>query len=115
MNKGIDMASGDVIGILNSDDFFTSDSVLQIVAQSFLSDKTLDAVYGDVHFVSPNNLHKCIRYYSSKIFRPYLMRLGFMPAHPSFYLRKNILINTVNIERIIVLLQILSSFYGLFS
>ena len=38
MNKGIDMASGDVIGILNSDDFFTSDSVLQIVAQSFLSD-----------------------------------------------------------------------------
>ena len=88
MNKGIDMASGDVIGILNSDDFFTSDSVLQIVAQSFLSDKTLDAVYGDVHFVSPNNLHKCIRYYSSKIFRPYLMRLGFMPAHPSFYLRK---------------------------
>ena len=48
----------------------------------------LDAVYGDIHFVNDDNLNKTVRYYSSRIFRPSLMRFGFMPAHPSFYVRK---------------------------
>lgn len=88
MNKGIQMATGDVIGILNSDDFFTSKEVLAKVAEAFKKVTKLDAVYGDVHFVNPTNLNKCVRYYSSKIFKRNLMRLGFMPAHPSFYLRR---------------------------
>ena len=88
MNKGIRMATGDVIGILNSDDFFTSKEVIQNVINAFLQDVNLDAVYGDVHFVHPSNLNKCVRYYSSKIFKRSLMRLGFMPAHPSFYIRR---------------------------
>lgn len=88
MNKGIRMASGDVIGILNSDDFFTSNDVLQQVANAFEANKDLDALYGDVHFVHPDNLNKCVRYYSSKIFKRGLMKIGFMPAHPSFYLKK---------------------------
>lgn len=87
MNKGILMSKGDVIGILNSDDFYTSEYVLESVAH-VMQDNQIDAVYGDVHFVNPNDLNKCVRYYSSKIFQPSLMRLGFMPAHPSFYLRK---------------------------
>lgn len=88
MNKGIRMATGEVIGILNSDDFFTTNDVLQQVADAFEANRELDAVYGDVHFVHPENLKKCVRYYSSKIFKRELMIMGLMPAHPSFYLRK---------------------------
>ena len=87
MNKGIRMATGDIVGILNSDDFFTTKDILQKIASTFQQDRKLDAVYGDVHFVHPNELNKCIRYYSSKVFRRSLMKLGFMPAHPSFYIR----------------------------
>lgn len=88
MNKGIRMATGEVIGILNSDDFFTANDILQQVADAFEANKEIDAVYGDVHFVHPDNLEKCVRYYSSKVFKRGLMKLGFMPAHPSFYLKK---------------------------
>lgn len=88
MNKGIRLATGDIIGILNSDDFFTNQNVLQKVADTFNEDASLDAVYGDVHFVNPEDLERCVRYYSSRVFNRKLMKLGFMPAHPSFYVRK---------------------------
>lgn len=88
MNKGIELATGDVIGILNSDDFFTSNDVLNTIAETFNKYK-IDAIYGDIHFVNNNNLKKCVRYYSSKIFKPSLMRFGLMPAHPSFYIKRN--------------------------
>ena len=87
MNKGIRMATGDVIGILNSDDFFTSDDVIETVVDAF-SNSDIDALYGDVHFVDPDDLNKCVRYYSSAIFKPSLFRFGFMPAHPSFYMKR---------------------------
>ena len=87
MNKGIRAATGDVIGILNSDDFFSSNDVLSVVAKTFQENK-IDALYGDVHFVNPDNLNKKVRYYSSKLFKPSLFRLGFMPAHPSFYMKR---------------------------
>jgi glycosyltransferase involved in cell wall biosynthesis len=87
MNKGIRMASGDVIGILNSDDFYSSSEILSRVANE-LSD--VDAVYGDIHYVNDCNLKKPVRYYSSSFFKPWMMRLGFMPAHPSFYCKKSI-------------------------
>lgn len=90
MNQGIQASSGDVVGILNSDDFFTSDDVLARVAEEFEKDPSLDAIYGDIHFVKPENLQKCTRYYSSRLFRPWALRLGFMPAHPSFYARKEV-------------------------
>ena len=94
MNKGIQMASGNVIGILNSDDFFTSDDVLTRVAKEFESEPELEAIYGDIHFVAADatlaNPGKCTRYYSSAMFRPWLLRFGFMPAHPSFYVRREV-------------------------
>ena len=90
MNRGIDNASGDIVGILNSDDFYTSDDILDRIAKEFSANKDLDAIYGDIHFVSPDNLTKCTRYYSSSYFRPSLLRFGFMPAHPSFYVRKEV-------------------------
>ncbi len=89
MNKGIAMATGDVVGILNSDDFYTSSDVLDTVADTF-SCNDIDAVYGDIHFVNDDDLNKCVRYYSSRIFSRSLMRLGFMPAHPSFYCRRSV-------------------------
>lgn len=88
MNKGILHATGDIVGILNSDDFFTSDTVLQSVVEGFSDD--IDAVYGDIHFVRPGNLDKCVRYYSSRHFRPWALRFGYMPAHPSFYARREL-------------------------
>lgn len=90
MNKGVEMSSGDVIGILNSDDFYTSDDVLEKLAREFEADADLEAVYGDIHFVKGDDLTKCTRYYSSKSFRPWLLRFGFMPAHPSFYVRREV-------------------------
>ncbi len=87
MNKGIAMATGDIIGILNSDDFYTSNDVLEKVAKTVTD---VDAVYGDIHYVNHDNLNRCVRYYSSKGFRRWKMRLGFMPAHPSFYCRRRI-------------------------
>ena len=87
MNKGIQMATGDVIGILNSDDFYTSADALQVIADTF-ANNDIDATYGDIHFVNDDDLSKCVRYYSSAIFRRSFMRLGLMPAHPSFYCKK---------------------------
>ncbi|PXX15116.1 glycosyltransferase family 2 protein [Hoylesella shahii] len=89
MNKGLHMATGDVVGILNSDDFFTDNDVIEKVAQAF-TDDNIDAVYGDVHFVRETNLSRCVRYYSSAGFRPWWLRFGIMPAHPSFYARKEV-------------------------
>lgn len=88
MNKGIRMASGDVVGLLNSDDFFSSDVVLENIANEKGGD--WDAVYGDVHYVNAKDLDKCVRYYSSKGFAPWKMRMGYIPAHPSFYCKKEI-------------------------
>lgn len=88
MNKGIQLATGDVVGILNSDDYFTSSDVIARMITAFRDG--VDAVYGDVHFIHDGEPNKCIRYYSSKHFRPFWLRFGFMPAHPSFYCRRGV-------------------------
>lgn len=84
MNKGIRMATGDIVGIINSDDFYHRPDVIDKVAEAFQEDG-IEAVYGDVRFVNPDNLDKTVRYYSSKNFFPKLFRYGFMPAHPTFF------------------------------
>lgn len=84
MNKGIHMATGDIVGIINSDDFYHRNDVITKVAEVFNNTDT-QAVYGDVRFVSPKKLDKTVRYYSSKNFAPHLFRYGFMPAHPTFF------------------------------
>ena len=89
MNKGIEMATGNIVGILNSDDFFTDNHVIEKIADAF-NEKKVDAIYGDVHFVKGSNLKKSIRYYSSRLFCPFWLRFGFMPAHPSFYVRRDV-------------------------
>lgn len=87
MNKGIGMATGEVVGILNSDDFYTAPDVIETLAGE-LERSHADAVFGDIHYVDNKDLGKCVRYYSSARFRRWKMLFGFMPAHPSFYCRK---------------------------
>lgn len=89
INKGIGLASGDVIGILNSDDFFPTPDVITTIAATFMA-SSVDAIYGDVAFVRPGREDRIIRQYSSKRFKPYKFRLGYMPAHPSFYAKKEL-------------------------
>ena len=87
MNKGIRMATGDIIGILNSDDFYNYPHCIETVAKVFDDSKT-DACFGDICFVKPENLNKIVRYYSSVKFHPRRFRFGFMPAHPTFFVQK---------------------------
>lgn len=85
INKGIKLATGDIIGILNSDDVFYNNMIIARIAASFESENP-DAVYGDVQFI--NEEGSVVRYYSSKRFCPEQFRFGFMPAHPSFYAKR---------------------------
>jgi glycosyltransferase involved in cell wall biosynthesis len=87
MNKGIKMATGEVIGMLNSDDFYSNKKIISQVATAF-EDQRVDAVFGDLIFVDPNNLSKVVRTYSSKKWNPKKFARGFMPAHPTFFVRR---------------------------
>lgn len=89
MNKGISLCSGDIIGFLNSDDYFTSNDVIENIVKA-TKNKNIDAVYGDIHFVKDSDQEQTVRYYSSALFSPFWLRFGFMPAHPSFYAKRKI-------------------------
>lgn len=87
MNKGVSVATGDVIGILNSDDFYSSRTVIEDVAGHF--SPGLDLVIGDVSFFSPDNLGKAIRSVSASRFKPWQLRFGWMPPHPACFIRSS--------------------------
>lgn len=88
MNKGIKAATGDIVGILNADDFYENENVLSDVAAAF-SDPLTDVVYGDLVYVDKENTDKIIRYWKSRCFVPGLFQRGWMPAHPTFFVRKH--------------------------
>lgn len=88
MNKGVQRATGEVIGILNSDDFYRHAQVLQEVADAFAADPALEVLMGDVDFVSEEDLNRPVRTYRATGFRPWMFRLGFMPPHPAIFIRK---------------------------
>jgi glycosyltransferase involved in cell wall biosynthesis len=89
INKGIEHATGDLIGILNSDDFFSDSTTVSRIVASF-REKSVDAVFSDVSFVKREDKHAQVRYYSSAFFKPWMFQFGFQPAHPTFYVRKNL-------------------------
>ena len=89
MNKGVRIASGDIIGILNSDDFYYGVHVISRVVDCFES-QGVDSVFADLIFVKPSDLNKPVRYYSSKSFSPKKIKYGWMPAHPTFFVKKDI-------------------------
>ena len=89
MNKGLALASGDVVGFLNSDDFYTSSDVLALVAKVF-SDDSVDCCYGDLCYVNQFNVNKIIRYWRSEAFIPYAFKRGWCPPHPTFFTRRSV-------------------------
>ena len=89
MNKGIAIATGDIICILNSDDFYTNNSVIAKVIQCFRK-KDIDAVYGDLLYIYANNIDKVQRYWKSGIYKKNAFMWGWMPPHPAFFVKKTV-------------------------
>lgn len=89
MNKGIALASGDVIGFLNADDHYAHDDALAHVAGLF-AQAPLDAVLGDVAFFRPGTPDRMVRRYRSDRFNPSAIDWGWMPAHPSLFVRRTV-------------------------
>jgi glycosyltransferase involved in cell wall biosynthesis len=89
MNKGIGMASGDVIGILNSDDvYFDNDVIKNII--NVINTYKVDSVYGDLYYVKKNNLQSILRYWKSSDFKKGAFAKGWHPPHPSFFVKRNV-------------------------
>lgn len=89
MNKGVCHATGEVVGILNSDDFYLHSNVLREVAAAFAADSSLDVLVGDVDFVAEDDLSRPVRTYRATGFQPWMFRIGIMPPHPAVFVRKS--------------------------
>jgi glycosyltransferase involved in cell wall biosynthesis len=88
MNKGIALAKGDYIGMLNADDYFADASVLENIAAQ-LKASNADAVFSCLDIVDPANQNRVLRKYRVSSFTPFLLRIGVMPPHPTFYCKKS--------------------------
>ncbi len=88
MNKGIKLATGDIVGILNSDDFYIDEFVIEKVIKVF-EEKEVDSLFADLVYVKPDNLEKVVRYYDSSQFNPNKFAYGWMPAHPTFFVKRS--------------------------
>lgn len=88
MNKGIAMATGDIVGILNSDDTFFNKVVLEEVANFHSTNKNIDASVGNI--VQHNEEGKVVRKYSAKNWHPEKLKIGFMPAHPAIFFKREL-------------------------
>jgi len=89
LNKGIAHASGNLIGLMHSDDFFAHNDVLQRVSEAF-SDHSIDAVYGDLQYVAQDDTSRVIRHWNAGEFSPLKLSRGWMPPHPALFLRSNV-------------------------
>jgi glycosyltransferase involved in cell wall biosynthesis len=89
MNKGIGLCSSEIVGILNSDDFYADDTVLEKVFKAF-SDPVVDACYGDLDYVSFENANKVIRRWKASPFSRTSFFWGWMPPHPTFFVRRKL-------------------------
>ena len=90
MNKGINLANGDIIGFLNSDDFYSSNFVLSSVAKIFEEKSFIEATYSDLIYVDKVNPSRIIRYWKSSQFNSGLFSKGWSPPHPTFFVRKSV-------------------------
>jgi glycosyltransferase involved in cell wall biosynthesis len=89
MNKGLQLAKGEILGILNSDDFYNSPDVLSKVVKAF-EDPNIDCVYGDMLYVDQDNTNKVVRTWITGNYSKNGFRKGWHPAHPSFFVRKSV-------------------------
>jgi glycosyltransferase involved in cell wall biosynthesis len=90
MNKGITLATGSVVGFLNSDDFYINNNILTKVANIFIEDPLLDGCYADLLYTDKLDTSRIVRYYKSKKFVPGIFAKGWCPPHPTFFLRRSI-------------------------
>lgn len=90
MNKGIKLATGDYVGILNSDDVFSSTSTIEALVNFLRDNPTCDASYANLVFVQRDNTEVVTRKYSSSGFSTWKIRFGFMIPHPTFYARRSL-------------------------
>ncbi|MEO8583051.1 MAG: glycosyltransferase family 2 protein, partial [Flavitalea sp.] len=88
MNKGIALATGDVVGIINSDDFYAADDVIEKVAVAF-QNPSVDMVYGDMQYVDKDNPSRIIRDWKAGPYRNAAFYYGWMPPHPTLFVRRS--------------------------
>lgn len=89
LNKGIQHATGEVVGFIHSDDFLPHDGVMDRIAAAF-RDPAVEAVFSDLDYVSQADTSRVIRHWSTGAFHPRRLKYGWMPAHPTLYLRREI-------------------------
>lgn len=89
MNKGIALASGEVIGLLNGDDVYAGPDTLALVAAPF-RDPDVEACYGDLIYVRRDDPQRIVRYWTSREYRDGLFERGWLPAHPTFFVRRRV-------------------------
>lgn len=89
LNKAVDRCTGDVIGLLHSDDIFAHDDVLAKVAEAF-EDPSVDGVYGDLDYVSADNISRVVRHWEAGPYERRQLKFGWMPPHPTIFLRREV-------------------------
>jgi glycosyltransferase involved in cell wall biosynthesis len=89
MNKGVALASGDIVGMLNSDDIYINEHAVSELMKT-MQDANADSVFADLVIVDPLDQGKVLRYYDSSYFTPSKFRFGWMPAHPTFFVKKSL-------------------------
>lgn len=89
INKGIKMSKGEVVGIINSDDFFHRKDTFNIIAKAF-EDNNTEAIYGDDRVVSEDDINKELRVTKADYFKRWMYRIGLMPGHQTFYARREL-------------------------
>lgn len=95
LNKGIRLATGDIIGFLHSDDILASPNTIENIAKAFTTPSREngqfpDVVYGDLVFIDQKDTDKVVRYWKSQPFKPTLLNRGWMPPHPSIFMRREV-------------------------
>jgi glycosyltransferase involved in cell wall biosynthesis len=89
LNKGIRLSSGEVIGFLHGGDLYAHENVVKRVVE-VLEGKNVDSCYGDLQYVEKDNIHKVIRYWRASEYQPGKFKSGWMPPHPTFFVKTKI-------------------------
>jgi glycosyltransferase len=89
LNKGIRLSSGDIVGILNGDDVYAHDEVLKTVVDVF-EKQNVESCFGDLLYVDRQNINKVVRYWKSSHYKPGKFKYGWMPPHPTFFVKRHI-------------------------
>jgi glycosyltransferase len=87
LNKGISMATGDIVGFMHSDDLFANNEIIEHVVEKFKQNDS-DSLYGDLQYVYKENTDKVLRYWKSGTYTIRKLKMGWMPPHPTFYVKR---------------------------